>query len=316
MRAFGLSLDFDGLDPPGAWERQVGEDSPLLVRLATRAEIAASWSGRKEIGWEATIDGAPFVVERGVAGDHRFVHGADPAAGEGTTLAVHHLDADAGLLRCAPSDADGPLWWRVLLDSVLFTVALLRGYEALHAGAVASEDAAVAITAASGGGKSTLLAELVRRGHDLIADDVLVLERSDERGLIAHPAPPLMTVPAAVRGQGADTPERAICAIGEERWIAVRVRAEPLALRALVVLDRRAGSGVSIEEIREPLATLMGSCLRFPRSPARERRRFELASALSTQTRLLRLAADVDTPPKTLADTLLETLGNDGASGL
>ncbi|HUB75093.1 MAG TPA: hypothetical protein VL979_13805 [Solirubrobacteraceae bacterium] len=309
MRAFGLSLDFDGLDPPGAWERHAGGDSPLRVRLETRAQIAASWSGRKEVGWEATIDGARFVVERGVAGDHRFVHGADPAAGEGaSTLAIHHLDAEAGLLRCAPADADGPLWWRVVLDSVLFTVALLRGYEALHAGAVASRGAAVAITAASGGGKSTLLAELVRRDLDLIADDVLVLEQSDERGLIAHPAPPLMTVPAAVRGLGADTPERPICAIGGEHWIAVRVRPEPLALRALVVLDRRAGSGVSIDEIREPLATLMGSCLRFPRSAARERSRFELASALSAQARLLRLEADVDTPPTILADTLLETL--------
>jgi hypothetical protein len=85
----------------------------------------------------------------------------------------------------------------VVLDSVLFTVALLQGYEALHAGAVATPDGVIAITSAAGGGKSTLLAALLQRGLALMADDVLVLESRGTEATLAHPAAPLMTVPAA-----------------------------------------------------------------------------------------------------------------------
>src|ERR1035441_1963395 len=105
------------------------------------------------------------------SGDHRFVHGAHPdhsGARSDGTRAVHHLSADASVLQCAPSDPAEPSWWRVVLDSVLFTVALLQGYEALHASAVATRDGVIAITAAAGGGKSTLLAELLLRGLGLM----------------------------------------------------------------------------------------------------------------------------------------------------
>jgi hypothetical protein len=182
LAAFGLSLRFE-TPPPGAWEarplREPGLPS-LQISSVTAQAVERSWSGLEEIGWEGIIDGARFVVERGVEGDHRFVHG---------TRAVHHLSADASVLQCAPSDPADPSWWRVVLDSVLFTVALLQGYEALHAGAITTPDGVIAITAASGGGKSTLLAELLRRGLALMADDVLVLESRGD-------APPLARTPA------------------------------------------------------------------------------------------------------------------------
>ena len=188
LRAFGLSLRFE-TPPPGDWEAQPAGEPSLQVRTATRQAIADSWSGLDAIDWEGVIDGAPFVVERGRAGDRRFVHGAHPdhsrTHADGTR-AVHHLCADASVLQCAPSDPAEPSWWRVVLDSVLFTVALLQGYEALHAGAVATPDGVIAITAAAGGGKSTLLGELLRRGLALIADDVLVLE---SRGAEVPPRP-------------------------------------------------------------------------------------------------------------------------------
>jgi len=259
-------------------------------------------------------------VQRGAAGDHRFVHGAPPdrsGAPAAATRAIHHLSADAAVLRCAPSDPSGPSWWRIVLDSVLFTVALLRGYEALHAGAVATPDGsgAIAITAASGGGKSTLLSELLGRGEPLLADDVVVLESRGAEGPLAHPAAPLMTVPAvrvpALLG-AADTPQapQTICAIDDERWIAVPVHPEPLPLRVLVVLDRRpssqlSGAEPSLQRIADPLAPLLGSLMAFPTSPERQRARFELASVLAATTALWRLTADLATPPDALADTLL-----------
>jgi len=193
----------------------------------------------------------------------------------------------------------------VVLDSVLFTIALLRGYEALHAGAIATPDGAIAITAATGGGKSTLLAELLGRGLALMADDVLVLEARGTEPPLALPAPPLMTVPdARMPTLGEAAPPHTICAIDGERWIAVPVYPEPLPLKALVLLDRRPASDVSLTRIESPLAPLLEALIGFPAAPERQRARFELASVLSRTTGLWRLAANLDTPPEVLADTL------------
>jgi hypothetical protein len=276
--------------------------------------IAARWSGVEDIGWRAVIDGAPFVVERGVAGDHRFVHGAHPdecGVPVAATRAIHHLSADANVLRCAPSDRADPSWWRVVLDSVLLTVARLRGHEALHAGALATSAGVIAITAASGGGKSTLLAELLGRGLTLMADDVLVLESQETGSPLAYPAPPLMTVPAAsVPMLCEGDPTEAISSIGDERWIGFPTHSQPMTLRALVVLDRipiaqSVGRLASLTKIENPLSPLLTSLMDFPRAPERQRARFELASALARDAGVWRLTASVDTAPDALADALL-----------
>jgi hypothetical protein len=315
LAAFGLSLITD-LRPPGAWQPREFREPSLQILSATAETIHDNWSGREAIGWEAVIDGVPFVVERGLDGDYRFVHGAQPDP-RGIPLihtrAIHHLCADASVLRCAPSDAADPSWWRVVLDSVLFTVALLQGYETLHAGALAMPDGVIAITAATGAGKSTLLAELLGLGSTLMADDALVLEVQGSEPPLAQPAPPLMTVPAARLPalNVAQYPE-IICSIEDERWIAVPVHPGALPLRALVVLDRRAGfhepgSQVSLQRIERPLAPLLDSLMSFPRIPERQRARFELASALASTIGLWRLSASLETPPEVLADTLLES---------
>jgi hypothetical protein len=313
LGAFGLSLITD-LRPPGAWQPQAFREPSLQILPATAEEIQDNWSGLEAVGWEAVIDGAPFVVERGIDGDHRFVHGAqpDPSGIPSTrTRAIHHLCADASVLRCAPSDAADPSWWRVVLDSVLFTVALLQGYEALHASALAMPDGVIAITAATAGGKSTLLAELLGRGSALMADDVLVLEPRGTEPPLAQPAPPLMTVPAA-RLPALSVAQRTetICSIEDEHWIAVPVHPGALPLRALVVLDRQPdshepASQVSLQRIERPLAPLLDSLMSFPRVPERQRARFELASVLASTIGLWRLSAGLDTPPEVLADTLL-----------
>ncbi|MGA2164174.1 MAG: hypothetical protein ABSH36_06865, partial [Solirubrobacteraceae bacterium] len=305
LRAFGLSL-LANMPPPGAWVAAPPAEPSLHLQAATAEEIAECWSGPEAIGWEGTIDGARFMVERGRAGDHRFVHGeppeargtpvagtpeerGTPAAGtpeeprtpapgtpeaRGTpvagTRAIHHLSADACTLRCAPADPEEQSWWRVVLDSVLFTVALLQGREALHAGAVATPEGALAIAAATGGGKSTLLCELLRDGLTLMSDDVLVLEARGEDPPLAHPGPPLMTVPAgAAPLRGAP-----IASVEEERWISVPVHPDAVPLSALVVLNRGPGLATSLHPARDPLAVLVGSLLRFPRLPERERTRF------------------------------------------
>jgi hypothetical protein len=96
-----------------------------------------------------------------------------------------------------------------------------------------------------------------------------------------------------------------ISSLEDEYWIAVPVYPDPLPLKTLVVLDRQPGLQLSLEKIEDPLAPLMGSLMNFPRTPERQRARFELASTLASNTTLWRLTADVDTPPDVLADTLL-----------
>jgi hypothetical protein len=298
LRAFGLSLLTDAAaQPPGAWEpRPFGEPS-LQLRSATPKAIENSWSGVKALGWEAMIDGARFSVEEGQAGDHLFVH---------AHRSSHHLSADGTLLQCSSVSLDDPLSWRIVLDSVLFTVAQIVGYEALHAATYVGPAGAVAITAGSGGGKSTLLATLLSRGYPLLADDITVLGPPSTHGphppgpLLAQPAPPVMNLPMqADLGLGS-----VIARAGEENWTAVATHAEAVPLDSLVLLERRAGLTTDLHRPDQPLALLMKALLPFPRSEERTRARFEMASQLCDQTSIWVLTADPSTEPGVLADLL------------
>lgn len=291
-RAFGLSLDFE-TPPPGGWEGRPEGGPALRVRDAGLEEIAADWSGREALGWEATIEGAPFSVERGRAGDHRFSHGEE---------SVQLLSADGEVLRCAWAGDEGLERWRVVLDSVLFSVSLLRGFEALHAGAVATKAGAIAITAGAGGGKSTLLATLLGDGYSLFSDDVVALESRGEAAPLAHPGPPLMTVPAGID----PLPGESIAALEEERWIATQVAPEAIPLNGLVLLNRAPGLPTRLSSVESPLPLLLGSLLSFPRSAERERTRFELAAAIATHVPVWELSAEPTVEPARLAELLQE----------
>ncbi len=290
-RAFGLNLRFDSLAPPGAWaERTDGADDVVLAAAAA-AELEEAWSGFAEPGWGATIDGVPFAVERGASGDHRFRR-------DGRTLA--HLSAAGDVVLCAVGDGFGSGDWRALLDSVLFSVALLRGFEALHAGAVVLEGRAVAIATGAGGGKSTLLAELLAEGAELLSDDVLVLRGGAGQPPSVAAGPPLMTVASALRRP----PGELLADLGEETWRAVPVAAAPAPLGAVILLDRSAGGDARLEPVERPLAPLLSALLRFPRTPERERRRFELAAALAGTVPIRRLSAGADVSSAQLAATV------------
>jgi hypothetical protein len=288
--AFGLSLQFEDETPPGAWVEGSGRGPELLVRDASREALAAAWSGTKSTGWEAPIDGMSFRVERGVRADHLFVHGGRPAC---------HLDVAGTTLLRAVARENAAGGWRVVLDSVLFSVALLRGLEALHAGAVIGDGGAIAIAAAAGGGKSTLLTALIANGFELLADDVVALE-SDGEALLAHPGPPLMTVPAAAPS----LPGEELAAIGEERWLATPVFPEARPLGAVVLLNRRAGARTALLPLATPFLSLLPMMLRFPRTPARERARFELAAAVAASVPVWELRAEPTVPPAALAELL------------
>lgn len=286
--AFGLSLRFEDETPPGAWHEGTGSGPELLVGGASQGALEAAWSGPEALGWEARIDGMPFRVERGTGADHRFLHGGRAAC---------HLDAVGTMLLHAVAGEDAITSWRIVLDSVLFSVALLRGLEALHAGAVVSDGRAIAIAAGAGGGKSTLLTALLADGFELLADDVVALE-TDGEPVLAHPGPPLMTVPATAPS----FPGEELASIGAERWLATSVCSEPRPLAAVVVLNRRAGAATELRPLPKPLFPLLATMLRFPRTPERERSRFELAATIAASVPVWELRAEPTVPPAVLAE--------------
>jgi hypothetical protein len=81
----------------------------------------------------------------------------------------------------------------ILLDChyrVVLPLALqFFGCEVLHASAVRTDAGVVGFCAASGTGKSTMVAALTRRGFPLWADDALVCENRESAGPLALPLP-------------------------------------------------------------------------------------------------------------------------------
>jgi hypothetical protein len=127
-----------------------------------------------------------------------------------------------------------------------------RGLLTLHASAVAVGDGAVAFVGAKGAGKSTTAAAFLRRGHPLVADDVVAVDL-DEGG-VPTVSPGLMTVklwPPSLAAVGVDPHTVPRLHDGVEKRI---LRADevpsagPLPLRALYVLEE--GEELALEPVR------------------------------------------------------------------
>ncbi len=262
--AFGLDIT-SAMELPGRWRCPGAGLPPLHVEPAAHADVAAAWSGADRIGWNGRADGRPLIVEHGTAGDLRLR--AAPSIDM-------HLSADHARLIVANDDGDALAAMRILLDSALFTVSLQRGYEALHAGAVATDAGLLAVMGASGSGKSSAIVALLEAGCGFHTDDVLVLRRDGDK-IVAVPGPPVLTV-ARPAPAGLGTP---IADVGDEAWLAVAgaERARPLA------------GIVCLAESGDAWRHVLSSLLAFPRAAERERARFELSAELAAAVPLRRL---------------------------
>jgi hypothetical protein len=268
------------------------------VRLVSAARLEESLGGVDAPGrWRGLLgDGEAFEIERGWDGDLVFAYG---------NRARFHLSADGRTLLCCPADVTDLGWRRALVTKVLPNVAIANGYEALHAAAVSGEGGAILILAASGGGKSSLALELVRRGHRFFADDVVVLGRRDGR-VEAHPAGPFVNLPPGAPGS---SPTYNLLDPGPlKHWVALDGAAtEPCPVRALALLARgRTGvlGAWSVGASPLPLAPFM---LGLPDDEGRDAERFALYSDLVEATELIRLTGGAGNGPGDLAETLLRT---------
>jgi hypothetical protein len=298
--AFGLRLASFPL--PGLREEARSEPPDVTLHLAGRDEVEEAWTGDREspATWETVLDGRPFRLESGRGGDYRFSYGE---------AALFHLSADGGTLLCAPLGDEDAAWQRVLLDTVLTSTSLAHGFEALHAGAVELHGGAVAVMSATGGGKTTLIAELVRRGAPLLADDVVALTH-DASGAVAYPSPPVMNL--ALDGPGPDPGElgaEVLATIGDEAWIALPGASRaPRPLTAVFSLERRPGSGAAVEREHPTAVDLLASSLSVGRAPDRMRDQFTLFADVADRVPFYRLTADPAAEPALLADLVERAL--------
>jgi hypothetical protein len=285
FRAFGLVVE-SSFALPGLPAAPGDGSSPCVsIRTATPGQIREHWSGAAgPPAWETVLgDGVALRYEVGLAGDHRFTYAAD----------TFHVSADAGTVLCSVEDPDAAAWQRQLLDTILFSVSFLNGFELLHASAVEVDGGVVAFVAPTGGGKSSLALELCRRGCRIFCDDVLTIGARGE-DLVCHPAPAVMSIPPSA-GLPAALGGSVIARFGEEDevWIALeRASTSPRVLRAVYLLDRFAETPFVSEIAAPTILDLLPHAISLPHAAARERRRFEVFSALADQVAMFRLAAD------------------------
>ncbi len=130
----------------------------------------------------------------------RVIEAEPPAAmarGTYLTCGRMHVDGDADALYATALSGASCRWaagapWTIavpsggpipddieeLLSLLLTTTWRQLGWVPLHAGAVVRDGCCALVTATSGGGKSTLVAALVRRGWQTLGDDKLLLRRA------------------------------------------------------------------------------------------------------------------------------------------
>lgn len=272
----------------------------VSIRLSTRGELEQTWPGTVEEIAGTLPDGCSFRGELGSDGTRRLTYGE---------RATYVLSADSGTILCAPSNFEEPSWQRFLLDSVLLKASDAHGFEALHASAVEGPTGVLAFATKSGGGKSSIAAELARRGHRFFADDVLAMARVDGQ-VHAYTSPPVMNLPLA----GAQTapPTQigvALAVFDEEAWVAVRAHAsEPRPVARIYLLARQAGLGLGLDLLQPSPMHLLPHVLTGGGSDERMTSRFELLGDLVAQSPIYRLRAPPEIGVAQLADVVEEEM--------
>lgn len=299
-RAFGLTIAAD-FTLPGMVPADHGP-SDVRIHLVTRQDVEEAWSAREPAtAWRSLFgDGQVFSGQRAADGSWRLAYGQD---------AVFFISADAGTVLCGPEDRRDAAWQRVLLDAVLMVASVAAGFEVLHAGAVETSAGVVAIAAESGGGKSSVIAELVRRGRPLFCDDILVLDRGPD-GVRSHPGPPVMNVPVAPEHFPVAEIGALLATFGGEAWVAVRhVARRPCPLAAVCLLERGPDSTTQVQRLdASPLH--LRPHVRPLRVPAqRDRKRFELLADLAETVPVHRVCAGPEVTPPGVADMVEDVVG-------
>jgi hypothetical protein len=186
---------------------------------------------------------------------------------------------------------------------------VLQGLEVLHASAVVVDGSAIAFTATSGTGKSSLCAHLVAAGATFLTDDVLALEDGDG-GPLAHPGIARLSVGAhelaAMDGAGRERLGRR-AGSSDKVYVEPQLQSAAVPLRALFRLYRASAfDHVRIREHvpPEPRIVLAASFLPYVRTPARLLNQLAVCAAVTETVRIF----DVELPSSGTALSAAQSL--------
>lgn len=134
-----------------------------------------------------------------------------------------------------------------LWGTVMGAVAWFNGMMPLHCSAVASAGVAIAFTAPSGGGKSTLATSLAVYGYRHLCDDTLVIAEQDGLPFAIPDGKPAKLWSDALALAGVEAQEEVALLPGKHYAQPRNPQARPIPLRHLIVLEQ--GHEVSLEPI-------------------------------------------------------------------
>jgi len=287
-------------------------ETPLRPRAATEIEVVAP--DRPDPGRHA--DGELV----------RIVHRPD---GE-MTLSVHfHEDGgylltlpgvggyrvspDGFRVTCFPEHGVSEWWWqRALVNQVLPLAATVRGFEMLHAGAVAIDGRAIALVGHPGAGKSSTTLNLILQGAAFFTDDALAIEQSS-RDILAHPGAGVSNFPRTERELMKGEAGRLGDIVGGEdafkALLAIEREPAPLPLGALYFLRRgQPGTEARIERVEEPDPTLLlgSTYVLSVRSPDRLANQLDLCASIAARVPIFDLLIPTTVAARDSASAVLE----------
>lgn len=227
-------------------------------------------------------------------------------------VGAYRVSGDGLQVTCFPEAGVSEWWWqRALVNQVLPLAATVRGFEVLHAGAVAIDGRVIALVGHPGAGKSSTTLNLILQGATFFTDDALALERGDGR-LLANPGAGVSNFPRTERELMKNEAERLGSIVGGEdafkALLAVEREPAPLPLGALYFLRRgKPGTEARIEPVAEPDPTmLLGSTYVLSvRSPDRLANQLDLCAAIAASVPIFDLLIPTTVPARDSAAAVL-----------
>lgn len=285
-----------------------GEPGPrgCTVRLAEPADLDEAWAGA-----------APERVRELRLADGRSVLAVDFDSQRGYRFhAPHHghslVSADGTQILCVPTEKDES-WQHLLLSQLAPLAATLQGLEVFHAGGIAVDGGAALLCASSGTGKSTLIARLVLRGADLLADDAVATEVQG-RDIVAQPGTELVhLVPEEADRVPAGGGLEPVTGYRMAKTAFTARRSDvPAPVRGVYMLERGSAPATTVERTAADVPALLAATL-LPMVAERDRlrRHFELCARLAETVPLWRVkvadTGDRDEPAAAVWQALAAT---------
>lgn len=279
-RAYGLTVRAsEELVTLTACPEPSGGDAATWIRTPDREVLAPQWrralaerlvdfrfaDGRSMMSIDVDSQGAYLIEAPG--------HGAHLVSPDG-------MQITSVLLRDAPWN-----WQRLFAAQVLPLAASIWGLDLLHASAVSVDGHAIALSAPSGTGKTSIALHLVARGGTLVTDDVLAVDTSGVTPTVHPGARLLSAAPRELIGVS-DGRVRLGSVLGENGKIYLHppLVPGPLPLAAFYRIVRRA-AGFPLRVVDDmppdPAAVLGAAFLTYDKNPDRLKRHLDSASLLA-----------------------------------